>query len=281
MSNSPTFFEAQQWAFSFVKQKNCATSGVDMLLTGEMSFSTTEFLLHLRQPMSKEHWQHFENNVKLYCQGWPPQYLLGYAYFYGLKFKVTQATLIPRLETEELVDWALADNDQVSKKIADIGTGTGAIGLTLKMQRPNWQVTLTDISGAALAVAKENAQTLKQKVSLKQGDLLAALPENFYDIIICNPPYISEGELDVMDRSVVKYEPHLALFAKENGLAIYRQLAKQITSYVHAGSKLYLEIGYLQGPAVMMIFKTAFPNAEVTLKRDITAHDRMIRVIFN
>ncbi|GKS81832.1 release factor glutamine methyltransferase [Ligilactobacillus pabuli] len=280
MSNCPTFFEAQQWAFSFVKKHNCEPSGADLLLSGEMGFSATEFLLHLRTEMPAENWEHFKQNVKLYCEGWPPQYLLGQAYFYGLQLKVTLETLIPRPETEELVDWALSDNDHAVKNVADIGTGTGAIGLALKNERPKWQMTLTDISAGALAVAQENAATLGLEVSLAQGDLLSALTAGPYDIIMCNPPYISTDEKTVMDKSVLEHEPQLALFASEQGLAIYRRLFEQIQDYLRIGSKLYLEIGYLQGPTIVAMAKQAFPQAEVTLKRDITAHDRMVRVVF-
>ncbi|HIZ96793.1 MAG TPA: peptide chain release factor N(5)-glutamine methyltransferase [Candidatus Ligilactobacillus excrementavium] len=280
MNSNKTFFEAQQWAFSFIEKQGLETSAADMLLYGEMGFSATEFLMHLRQVMPQENWEHFQNNVKLYCQGWPAQYLLGSAYFYGLKLTVTPATLIPRPETEELVDWIISGNENTSKKVADIGTGTGAIGLALKSELSTWNVTLTDISKEALKVADKNASDLNLNVTLRQGDLLEPLNDGPYDIIISNPPYISQDEKKNMDRSVLLHEPQSALFAAENGLAFYRQIAEQIPQYIHTNSKLYLEIGYTQGKSVVALFKRAFPQAEVTLKRDITAHDRMVRVIF-
>lgn len=279
-SSQRTFFEAQQWAFSFIKNAGYDISAADLLLFGEMEFSATEFLMHLRDEVPEKNWQHFKRNVELYCQGWPAQYLLGNVYFYGLKLKVTPATLIPRPETEELVDWIISGNDRTNKKVADIGTGTGAIGLALKDQLPGWQVSLTDISVPALAVARENADNLKLDVSLMQGDLFTPLTTAPYDIIVSNPPYISQGEKKEMDQSVLEHEPHLALFASDNGLAFYRRIAKEIASYIHVNSKLYLEIGYAQGKNVVALFKEAFPQAEVTLKRDITGHDRMLRVIF-
>ena len=280
MSNSKTFFEAQQWAFSFIKKAGLDPSAADLLLYGEMNFSATEFLMNLRKEVPEKKWQHFKKNVELYCQGWPAQYLLGNAYFYGLNLKVTSATLIPRPETEELVDWIISGNERTTKKVADIGTGTGAIGLALKSQLPSWQVSLTDISEAALAVAQENAVNLGLDVSILRGDLLAPLTDGPYDIIVSNPPYISQNEQNEMDKSVLEHEPHLALFAADNGLAFYRRIAQQVSNYIHVNSKLYLEIGYAQGKQVVGIFKEAFPQAEVTLKRDITAHDRMVRVIF-
>ncbi|GBG94001.1 N5-glutamine S-adenosyl-L-methionine-dependent methyltransferase [Ligilactobacillus salitolerans] len=279
MSNY-SFFEAQKWAFSYVKKYRLEKAAVDLLLCGEMGYSTTELLVHLRDEMPVEHWQNFRTNVELYCQGWPPQYLLGQASFYGMRLKVTPDVLIPRTETEELVDWILEDNGQRAQKVADIGTGSGAIGLALKSERPEWQVTLTDISDKALSVAQTNAELLHLPVEFCQGDMLAPLPDNNYDIIVCNPPYIARTEAPVMDQSVIEHEPHLALFAAEKGLAMYRKLSENILSYVHPGAKLYLEIGYHQGASVTGIFEHKFPSAEVTLKTDMYDNERMVRVIF-
>ncbi len=278
--SSRSFFEAQQWAFSFVTKHGLEESGANMLLYGEMGYSVTEFLMHMREPMPPENWCHFKNNIKLYCQGFPPQYLLGKSSFYGLELKVSPAVLIPRQETEELVDWVLATNDHAQKKVADIGTGSGAIGLAIKKYRPKWKVVLTDISAASLKVADENAATLHLDVSLCKGDLLSPLTGGPYDIIISNPPYIDRAEKRMMDRSVLEHEPHLALFAADNGLEIYRKIADQISNYIHRNSKLYVEIGYAQGRAVVGIFKNKFPLAEVILKRDLSGHDRMVQVIF-
>ena len=275
-----TFFKAQQWAFSFSMEHGYQKEDVDYLLLGQMGWDLTQLLLNYQTEMKPAQWELFKENVEKMCQGYPPQYLLGFANFYGLKFKVTEATLIPRPDTEELVDYVLSDvKKEDHLKIADIGTGSGAIGLALKAMLPNSQVTLTDISPAAMEVAKENAYSLGLKADFKVGDLLTPLT-NKYDVIVSNPPYIPRSEADLMDDSVKQYEPALALFAEKNGLAIYERLAKEIRPYIKTKAKLYLEVGFNQGEPVKKIFEQEFPHATVTVRKDLTGHERMVRVEF-
>ena len=277
-----TVFEAQKWAFSFIKgHESLDEEGAKLLLRACLGYNPTQYLLNLRTELTDEQWGTFQENMAKYVAGYPVQYIIGQAEFFGLNFKVTEATLIPRVETEDLVEWILTDQAATDLKIADIGTGSGAIGLSLKANRPSWQVTLTDLSEATLAVAKENAANLDLKVQALQGDLLAPLTGK-YNLLVSNPPYIAEDEKEVMDQSVLDHEPHLALFAKDQGLAIYKRLAQEISADLLApNAYLYLEIGYRQGLAVKEIFEQAFPKAQVTLKQDLAGKDRMIRVAFN
>jgi release factor glutamine methyltransferase len=207
----------------------------------------------------------------------PPQYLLGYEYFFEHRFKVTKDTLIPRPETEELVALCLSMNDQQGKKVVDIGTGTGAIAVSLKLNRPKWQVTAVDISKEALTVAEENAESLQTEIVFKQSDVLSAITEK-QDIIISNPPYISEEEWDLMDESVRTYEPKTALFAENKGLAIYQKIALEGRSLLTPEGMIFLEIGFQQGHAVQDIFQQAFPDKSVTIHQDMSKNDRMIVV---
>ncbi|WP_445449396.1 peptide chain release factor N(5)-glutamine methyltransferase, partial [Enterococcus faecalis] len=207
----------------------------------------------------------------------PPQYLLGYEYFFEHRFKVTKDTLIPRPETEELVALCLSMNDQQGKKVVDIGTGTGAIAVSLKLNRPKWQVTAVDISKEALTVAEENAESLQTEIVFKQSDVLSAITEK-QDIIISNPPYISEEEWDLMDESVRTYEPKTALFAENKGLAIYQKIALESRSLLTPEGMIFLEIGFQQGHAVQDIFQQAFPDKAVTIHQDMSKNDRMIVV---
>ena len=149
----------------------------------------------------------------------------------------------------------------------------------MKSNKPSWDVSLTDISEAALAVARNNAHALGLDVELKQGDLLAPLVGR-YDVIVSNPPYIPKREVDLMDESVKRYEPALALFAAKDGLAIYERLAKEIRPYLQPKARLYLEIGFSQAKQVQALFLQEFPQAQVMVKQDLTGHDRMIKVEF-
>ena len=251
----------------------------DLLLCDQMGWNEAQLLMHFRDPMPDEEWQQYQTNVQKFVDGWPAQYLTGKAFFYGLQLKVTEATLIPRPETEELVDWILADYDERPINLLDVGTGTGAIGLALKAQRPTWDVTLSDISADALAVAKQNATTLDESVKFVQSDLLNDV-DGKYDVIVSNPPYIAEDERKYMDRSVLEHEPELALFAPHHGLAIYQRIAAECTPYLNPHARMYFEIGFHQGQAVKQIFEEQFPQASVEVRQDINHHDRMVRVKF-
>lgn len=277
-----TFFKAQQWAFSFIKQfDNKYQADVMLLLQGQFNWTQVELLTNYQKEMTADQWQQFKNNVEKYCQDWPVQYLLGYADFFGLRLKVTQATLIPRPETQDLVEWILQNESAERKSVLDLGTGSGAIGLALKSQRPKWQLTLSDLSPAALAVAKQNGQTLNLACQYLVSDVLAGVcKEMKYDILVSNPPYIALDEVKYMDESVLKYEPHSALFAKNQGLAIYQKIALQAPQHLTKHGKIYLEIGFKQANAVSAIFKKLYPTAKVEVKQDLSGHDRMIKVSF-
>ncbi|OJG98823.1 protein-(glutamine-N5) methyltransferase, release factor-specific [Enterococcus termitis] len=212
------------------------------------------------------------------AEHYPAQYILGYSDFYEQRFQVNEHTLIPRPETEELVDLCLAENSDSILNVADIGTGTGAIAISLKAQRPNWQVAAVDISPEALVVAKKNAEQLKTEIQFYQGDLLEPLIEKKIDILISNPPYISNKEWALMDTSVRTFEPKSALFAENDGLAIYQRLAKEAPALLTPEGKIYLEIGFQQGEAVKELFQQAFPKKVVRVIQDLSGNDRMVTV---
>ena len=179
-------------------------------------------------------------------QNEPPQYIVGWAEFRDLKLKVDERVLIPRPETEELVEMILAENEKDSLKILDIGTGSGAIAISLAQARENWSVKASDISKEALTLAAENAEINQANLEFIQSDVLDKITDSF-DIIVSNPPYIAFDETYEMDNSVIKYEPDLALFAENQGLAIYQKIADQAVNHLTDNGKIYLEIGYKQG----------------------------------
>lgn len=273
------YVEALKGASSFLEGQGKEGYLAEYMLIERQGWNKTELVSKLRQEMPESIYDVWQQDLKKVCEGIPPQYIIGSCEFFGRRFKVTEATLIPRPETEELVEACLVDNKSTSGlKVLDIGTGTGAIGLTLKHEVPSWDVTAIDISSEALAIAKKNKLEFGLDVRLVEGDLIEPVQTETFDIIVSNPPYIAEDEWDVMDESVREHEPKLALFAPNKGLEIYQRLAKSLPSITHEKSKIYLEIGYLQGEAVVNLFKKAFPKHNVRCYKDFFGQDRMVIV---
>lgn len=211
----------------------------------------------------------------------PIQHIFGKAYFYGYTFQVNEHTLIPRPETEELVEWILASvpADQPIR-ILDIGTGSGCIGLTLAKELPQSQVTLLDISAEALQVAQQNATNLGVDVHFIQQDILA-LPRltTTFDIIVSNPPYIRQLEKVEIKKNVMDYEPHTALFvADQDPLIFYRKIAALAFDNLELGGQLFYEINqYLGQEMVELLTSIGFKNTE--LRRDLLQNDRMTKSV--
>lgn len=251
---------------------------IDYLLTGMMDWNYAQLANNLNTVLEDEKRLRFMVAVRAIKGGQPVQYALGHAAFYGREFNVDRRVLIPRQETEELVEWVLNDYKASgeSKRVLDIGTGSGAIAVTIGAERPTWDVTGADISVDALEVAKSNAEQFAKQVQLIESDLFSAASGQ-YDIIISNPPYISEQERDVMDESVIMYEPDLALFADDEGLALYKKMAAELLNYLSPQGAAYFEIGYQQGPALLAVFGE-LPGVSVSLRQDMSGHDRMIKV---
>ncbi len=184
----------------------------------------------------------------------PLQYLLGEQEFYGLALRVTRDTLIPRPETEHLVEAVLhwCGQQPMPLRIVDVGTGTGAIALALAQHLPAAEIAACDVSPAALAVAVENAERLglSGRVAFRLSDLLAGFGDDRFDAVVSNPPYIPAGDAAEMQPEVRDHEPHLALFAGADGLAIYRRLVAEAGVRLRAGGLLAMEIGYAQSEAL-------------------------------
>lgn len=207
----------------------------------------------------------------------PPQYIVGWAEFCALKLAVDERVLIPRPETEELVQMILAENEQGRRTVLDIGTGSGAIALALAEKRKEWEITASDVSEKALELAQLNAKSHQISLNFILSDVFENI-QGQYDIIVSNPPYIAFDETYEMDQSVIRFEPDSALFAEKQGLAIYQTIAEAAHQFLKPQGKIYLEIGYKQGPAVKDLFEKAFPTKKVRVHRDIFEKDRMISV---
>lgn len=210
----------------------------------------------------------------------PVQYILGIADFYGLKFKVDPRVLIPRQETEELVYWMLETLERKPLAILDIGTGSGCIPITLKKQRPGWEVWAVDISRDALELAEENARMNDAAIHFRQMDILndARWGElGLFGAIVSNPPYIPEREAGLVPENVKRYEPRQALFVdNEDALAFYRRIAQFAVQHLLPGGQLFFETNeYNAGQVVEIIEKQGFKNVE--LKQDLSGKERMVR----
>lgn len=208
----------------------------------------------------------------------PIQYIFGNAHFYGLEFFVDENTLIPRPETEELVEWIINENKgKKDIKILDIGTGSGCIAITLAKNLPQAKVYAIDVSKDALAKARGNAVRNGADVTFIEKDILVAdsLPESF-DVIVSNPPYVRNLEKQEIKNNVLQYEPHLALFVDDNDpLLFYRKIAKLGDSSLTRNGKIYFEINQYLGPqTVTMLQEEGYKN--VILKKDIYGNDRMV-----
>lgn len=209
----------------------------------------------------------------------PIQYILGYSDFCGLRFNVTPATLIPRPETSELVEW-IASEATGNESILDIGTGSGCIAISLANKLPQSKVSAWDISHDALAVAKENRKANGCNVVFKQADILAYEPAGEqFDIIVSNPPYIKEVEKELMHSNVLDWEPHTALFVPDNDpLLFYRTIAQKATTMLRPGGKLYFEINRAHGKETVEMLAT-LGYANIELRKDFADNDRMIRAV--
>ncbi|MBF0805294.1 MULTISPECIES: peptide chain release factor N(5)-glutamine methyltransferase [unclassified Streptococcus] len=251
----------------------------DFLIRKLFDFTFTDFVFFLQKEEEAEVLTQLKSYHKRLMAHEPVQYILGSTDFCDLDFVVDKRVLIPRPETEELVGLILDENPAEDLKIVDIGTGSGAIALSLAKQRPTWQVWATDISHQALEVADLNRKRLDldKQVSLIQSNLLEDVTGSF-DILVSNPPYISWEDQDEVGANVLQSEPHLALFADEDGLALYRQLAAEAGAYLNSNGKIYLEIGYKQGKAVQYLFQETFPKARVRVLADQFGQDRMVVV---
>lgn len=241
------------------------------------NLSFTDFIFAIQQEITPDEKEFVESIYKQLAAHVPAQYIIGNTEFYGLELKVDERVLIPRPETEELVELILTENAKPNQSVLDIGTGSGAIALALAKNRPDWLVTASDISPDALNLASENASLQDLKISFKKSDCFAEIAEN-YDIIVSNPPYISRADESEVGLNVLHSEPHLALFAEEDGLAIYRKIAQEAKNHLREGGKIYLEIGYKQGHSVPALFRKYLPEKRVRILKDQFGQDRMVVV---
>lgn len=215
-----------------------------------------------------------EEAIKQLNKGIPVQYIVGNVDFYGYEFKVNKNVLIPRFETEELVNRTIKYIKQYipNPKIVDLGTGSGCIAITLSKEL-NVSVDAVDISDKALEVAKQNNEMNKSKVTFYQGNMLEPLNKK-YNVIISNPPYISRNE-EIQDL-VKNNEPELALYADNDGLYYYEEILKNASNYLEEKFIIAFEIGYLQGERIKELANKYLNNVNVSIEKDLSEKDRFV-----
>ncbi|MCC5895919.1 MAG: peptide chain release factor N(5)-glutamine methyltransferase [Alkalibacterium sp.] len=272
-----TYGEVLNWASSFLKHKECDPHISEWVMKELFDWNTTQLVTMRNHPIKKDQKDRYVSAIEACSTGMPPQHVIGHEWFYDRKFKVTSDTLIPRPETEEWFDRYLKMLPDRSLSVLDIGTGSGVLAISHKLERPQDEVTAVDISSAALKIAEENAGSLEAEVIFMISDLTEEIDQSF-DLVISNPPYISQDEKEVMDASVLLHEPHLALFAEDNGLYFYKELAKQLPRVMKPSSLIIMEYGYQQGKKVKALFQNAFPESDVEIWKDMSGHNRAIYV---
>lgn len=240
----------------------------------------TDVILHPDKKLSESELLKVVFAVKQLKKQVPLAYVIGEWEFYSLPFKVNESVLIPRQETEELVDLIIKENQQkTSLNILDIGCGSGCIAISLKHHLPQAQVFAWDLSEAALEVAAKNADQLKQSIHLKKVNVLTvnANEMEHYDIMVSNPPYICDFEASSMDKNVTAHEPHLALFVPDDdALLFYRKIGELAQQKLFPTGKLYVEINERLGEEVVQLFKQqGFQLVE--LLKDIHQKDRIVK----
>ena len=273
-----TYNEVLHRASSFLEKNNHSVFAAEWLMRERLNWTKTDLVRNFREEMPADQVKQFNQDVKKFNDGMPMQHIVGHEWFYTRQFKVTNDTLIPRPETEEWLDRVLKMLPEKPLNVLDIGTGTGVLAITEKKERPEDFVTATDLSKEALQVASQNAKDLQADVTFKQGDLFAPVENETFDVILSNPPYIGLDELNVMDQSVIDYEPKLALFAEDDGYHIYNRLAQSIANHLNPEAQIFLEIGYTQGKRVAETFKKALPQARVEIWQDFNGLDRVVAI---
>ncbi|MDR0794350.1 MAG: peptide chain release factor N(5)-glutamine methyltransferase [Chitinophagaceae bacterium] len=254
----------------------------DMVMEKILSLSKTERLSYKNDLLNAGQQMQWNDFLQQLAAGKPVQYVLEEAWFCNLKFYVSEHVLIPRPETEELVEWILNVSKNRALNILDIGTGSGCIAIALKKRNDLLKVHAIDISEAALQVAKQNAMNNNAPVHFLQMDILDEnqwnmLPE--FDIIVSNPPYIPQREADSMNNNVVGYEPHPALFvANDNPFIFYDAIAKFGRKKLSENGNLFFEINESLGIETQAVIKK-YAYKEVTIKKDMQNKDRMIRAV--
>lgn len=272
-----SYINALKRAFLMLEKQHQDLESARYLLLELTGWNWTQFSLHQKDLMPTTLQKVYQQDIDLVAAGWPAQYVLGYAWFYGRKFKVSSDTLIPRQDSEAMIAQILQDNP-TAVDLLELGTGSGALVITLGLEGNYQNLTATDISPAAVQIAQQNSYQYHLPIKFVIGDLFQPVQEQQFDLIVFNPPYIATSEIELMDSSVVNFEPHQALFASESGLVFYRRVFSQIEQFLKPQGKIYLEFGFQQQEKISKIFQEQLPNWQIDFFHDVANHPRFLRL---
>lgn len=256
----------------------------ELLLSHVLGMKRIDLYTQFDKGVSQNHLDKLHELVKRCGEQEPLAYLIGRTEFYSLDIKVNPDCMIPRPETELLVERAIEfiRKREGEQFVCDLCTGSACIAVAIAKNCPNAHIVATDICDSALAVAAENVanHNLTGRITLLCGDLFAPIIEGLdnteFDLIVCNPPYVSSAEYEILDKNVRDYEPKHALFAGADGLDIYRRIAERVDEFLKADAALILEIGYAQGAAVRELLESTSVFAEIKIEKDVQNNDRVV-----
>jgi len=262
-------------------KSHCHSEHAKILLAELLNKNSLELLTCLDEIVPQEIEELYKKEILALEAGKPLQYVMGYVNFYGNKFLVDERVLIPRYETEELVENTIQYIKKYFKEpidIIDLGCGSGVIGLTLEKKVSTASVDLIDISKEALEVAKRNGKELNSNANFIESDFFERITKK-YDVIISNPPYIAEEE--EIEEIVKENEPHLALYAGKEGLDCYQKILETIESNMKEKCLIAFEIGYQQAERIIKSIQKNLKNIKIEVKKDMSGKDRMIFIFKN
>jgi release factor glutamine methyltransferase len=282
--NEWTIQKLMTWVTEYLTQKgvDAPRLSAELLLSHVLGLKRIELYTQYNKVVAQEHLDRLRDLVKRAGLHEPVAYLVGRTEFYSLEFEVTPDCLIPRPETELLVQRSieLLRKRTAPHSICDLCTGCGVIAVAIAKNVPDAKVVATDIAEPALAVAARNVEkhALQERVELRHGDLFDPLVPRLdqFDLIACNPPYVSGPEYEALDKNVKDYEPRIALHAGPDGLDVYRRLAEKVDQFLKPDGLLLLEIGYTQGPAVRDLLQPTGLFARIRIDKDLQGHDRVV-----
>jgi release factor glutamine methyltransferase len=274
------------WITEYLTQKEVDSPrlSAELLLSHVLGLRRIELYTQYSKPVAREQLDHLHSLVKRAGLREPVAYLVGRMEFYSIEFEVTCDCLIPRPETELLVQRAIEflrkrDGPQ---HVCDLCTGCGVIAVALAKNVPDAKIIATDISEPALRVAARNVEKhqLQDRVELLEGDLfdpvIPQLDVSPFDLIASNPPYVSAAEYETLDKNVKDYEPRIALYAGDGGLDVYRRIVEKVGQFLKPDGILLLEIGYMQGPAVRELLQQTNAFADTQIEKDLQKYDRIV-----
>lgn len=278
-------YEVLERASLFLAKHDREQAVAPLLLQHYLQVSRERFYAQMREDVPETAMHDFWTAIEEHAaRGVPLEHITGKASFYSRNFAVSPDVLIPRFETEELVegvlDFVREGDARKNGNIVDIGTGSGVIAITLALELPHAHVYATDISSAALEVAQKNAKAHEADVTFYQGDLLNPIDEKVIqpDVIVTNPPYVAEEDITELSDTVRHFDPKLALFAADHGMAFYKRFFQQLRTRRARPHLVAFEIGHTQGEAVKQLAQEMFPKSTVQVKKDMNGKKRMVFV---